>query len=130
FGASAVPVSYGLAVVLLIACLAYGLRPGATTFLHNQKWMHICFGILLNYFGLTLMMIANSWATFMTSPVGIDVNAGVFRGTTWEAMNNLTWMPLNLHRFIANIAFGVSVVAVSAEVISLVAVSKVLDRFN
>src|SRR5438132_803952 len=114
FGASAVPVSYGLAVVLLIACLAYGLRPGATTFLHNQKWMHICFGILLNYFGLTLMMIANSWATFMTSPVGIDVNAGVFRGTTWEAMNNFTWMPVNLHRFIANIAFGGSVVAAYA----------------
>ncbi len=76
--------------------------------------MHICFGILLNYFGLTLMIIANSWATFMTSPVGIDVNAGVFRGTTWEAMNNFTWMPVNLHRFIANIAFGGSVVAAYA----------------
>ena len=113
-GSSALPVSYGLAVVLLIALLAYGLRPGATTFLHNQKWMHICFGILLNYFGLILMMIANSWATFMTSPVGIDVNAGVFRGTTWEAMNNFTWMPVNLHRFIANIAFGGSVVAAYA----------------
>src|SRR5256886_2967192 len=32
FGGSALPVSYGLAVVLLIAFLAYGLRPGATTF--------------------------------------------------------------------------------------------------
>src|SRR5262249_7498358 len=36
---SALPVSYGLAVVLLIALLVYGLRPGTTTFLHNQKWM-------------------------------------------------------------------------------------------
>ena len=53
---------------------------GRTTFLHNQKWMHICFGILLNYFGLILMMIANSWATFMTSPVGIDVER---RGVSW-----------------------------------------------
>jgi cytochrome d ubiquinol oxidase subunit I len=113
-GASAFPVSYGLAIVLFIALLVYGLRPGTTTFLHNQKWMHISFGILLNYFGLILMMIANSWATFMTSPVGIDVNAGVFRGTTWEAMYNFTWMPVNLHRFIANIAFGGSVVAAYA----------------
>jgi len=113
-GASAFPVSYGLAIGLFIALLAYGLRPGTTTFLHSQKWMHICFGILLNYFGLILMMIANSWATFMTSPVGIDVNAGVFRGTTWEAMYNFTWMPVNLHRFIANIAFGGSVVAAYA----------------
>jgi len=112
--ASALPVSYGLAVVVFIALLAYGWLAKTTTFLHNQKWMHICFGILLNYFGLTLMMISNSWATYMTSPVGIDVNAGVFRGTTWEAMNNFTWMPVNLHRFIANIAFGGSVVAAYA----------------
>jgi hypothetical protein len=111
---SALPVSYGLTVVVFIALLAYGGLSQTTTFLHNQKWMHICFGILLNYFGLTLMMIANSWATFMTSPVGIDINAGVFRGTTWEAMNNFTWMPVNLHRFIANIAFGGSVVAAYA----------------
>ena len=114
FGESALPVSYGLTVVVFLALLAYGLLAKTATFLHNQKWMHICFGILLNYFGLILMMIANSWATYMTSPVGIDVNAGVFRGTTWEAMNNFTWMPVNLHRFIANIAFGGSVVAAYA----------------
>jgi cytochrome bd ubiquinol oxidase subunit I len=114
FGESALPVSYGLAVVVFIALLAYGWLSKTTTFLHNQKWMHICFGLLLNYCGLILMMIANSWATFMTSPVGIDVNAGVFRGTAWEAMNNFTWMPVNLHRFIANIAFGGSVVAAYA----------------
>src|SRR5262249_3003808 len=112
---SALPVSYGLAVALLIALLVYGLWPGRTTFLNNQKWMHICFGVLLNYFGLTLMMIANSWATFMTSPAGtFDMNAGVYRGTAWDAMNNFTWMPVNLHRFIANIAFGGSVVAAYA----------------
>jgi cytochrome bd-type quinol oxidase subunit 1 len=114
FGDSALPVSYGLTVVVFIALLAYGWLSPTATFLHNQKWMHICFGILLNYCGLILMMIANSWATFMTSPVGIDVNAGVFRGTAWEAMNNFTWMPVNLHRFIANIAFGGSVVAAYA----------------
>ena len=114
FSGSGLPVSYGLAAVLFIALLVYGGLSKTTTFLHNQKWMHICFGILLNYFGLILMMISNSWATFMTSPVGIDVNAGVFRGSTWEAMNNFTWMPVNLHRFIANIAFGGSVVAAYA----------------
>lgn len=113
-GAVTFPMSYVLAGLLFVALLAHGLRPGHTTFLHNQKWMHICFGILLNYFGLILMMISNSWATFMTSPTGIDLDAGVYRGTTWEAMNNFTWMPVNLHRFIANIAFGGSVVAAYA----------------
>jgi cytochrome bd-type quinol oxidase subunit 1 len=108
------PVSYGLAGVLFIALLAHGLRPGKSSFVHSRKWMHICFGILLNYFGLILMMISNSWATFMTSPSGINLDAGVFQGTTWEAMRNFTWMPVNLHRFIANIAFGGSVVAAYA----------------
>ena len=100
------PVSYVLAGVLFVALLAHGLRPGKSSFVHSRKWMHICFGILLNYFGLILMMISNSWATFMTSPSGINLDAGVFSGTTWDAMRNFTWMPVNLHRFIANIAFG------------------------
>ena len=108
------PVSYVLAGVLFVALLVHGLRPGKSSFVHSRKWMHICFGILLNYFGLILMMISNSWATFMTSPSGIDLDAGVFSGTTWEAMRNFTWMPVNLHRFIANIAFGGSVVAAYA----------------
>jgi cytochrome bd-type quinol oxidase subunit 1 len=113
-GSAAFPISYVLTILTFLACLGYGLFAGRATFLHNQKWMHICFGILLNYFGLILMMIANSWATFMTSPSGIDLDAGVFRGSTWEAMYNFTWMPVNLHRFIANIAFGGSVVAAYA----------------
>ena len=108
------PTSYALAGVLFIALLAHGLRPGKTSFVQSRKWLHICFGILLNYFGLILMMISNSWATFMTSPSGINLDAGVFSGTTWDAMRNFTWMPVNLHRFIANIAFGGSVVAAYA----------------
>jgi cytochrome bd-type quinol oxidase subunit 1 len=113
-GAATFPLSYILTVLVFLGCLVHGLRPGRTTFLHNQKWMHICLGILLNYFGLILMMISNSWATFMTSPAGVDLDTGVFRGTVWDAMNNFTWMPVNLHRFIANIAFGGSVVAAYA----------------
>ncbi len=117
FGAGAgvtFPLSYVLTGIVMIALFVHALLPGRSNFLQSQKWMHICFGILLNYFGLTLMMISNSWATFMTSPVGIDMDAGVFSGTTWQAMNNFTWMPVNLHRFIANIAFGGSVVAAYA----------------
>jgi cytochrome bd-type quinol oxidase subunit 1 len=103
-----------LTALVFVVTLVHALLPGRKSFLHSQKWMHICFGILLNYFGLTLMMIANSWATFMTSPTGIDVDAGVYRGNVWEAMNNFTWNPINLHRFIANIAFGGSIVAAYA----------------
>ncbi|GIX45792.1 MAG: hypothetical protein KatS3mg131_0003 [Candidatus Tectimicrobiota bacterium] len=87
-GVAAFPLSYVLTALGFVALLAYGWRPGRLTFLHHQKWLHICLGILLNYFGLILMMISNSWATFMTSPAGIDLDAGVFRGTVWEAVNN------------------------------------------
>ena len=131
FGASKsalFPLSYILSGLLFLWMLVHGFRPNRSSFLHSQKWMHICFGILLNYFGLILMMIANSWATFMTSPTGIDVDAGVFRGSTWEAMNNFTWMPVNLHRFIANIAFGGSVVAAYAAFRFLAAPRNSADR--
>ncbi|MCZ6876054.1 MAG: cytochrome ubiquinol oxidase subunit I [bacterium] len=110
----AIILSLVLTVIVFVVILVHATLPGRRSFLHSRKWMHICFGILLNYFGLTIMMIANSWATFMTSPTGIDLDAGVYRGNVWEAMNNFTWNPVNLHRFIANIAFGGSVVAAYA----------------
>ena len=34
--------------------------------------------------------------------------------TVWEAVNNFTWMPINVHRMIANVAFGGSVAAAYA----------------
>ncbi len=34
--------------------------------------------------------------------------------SVWEAVNNFTWMPINVHRVIANIAFGGSVAAAYA----------------
>ena len=111
---AAIVMSSVLTALVFIATLVHALLRGRRSFLHSQKWMHICFGILLNYFGLILMMISNSWATFMTSPTGVDLDAGMYRGNVWEAMNNFTWNPVNLHRFIANIAFGGSVVAAYA----------------
>ena len=109
------PTSYALAGVLFIALLAHGLRPGKTSFVQSRKWLHICFGILLNYFGLILMMISNSWATFMTSAVGDQPGRRRVLGHhLGRHAQNFTWMPVNLHRFIANIAFGGSVVAAYA----------------
>jgi cytochrome d ubiquinol oxidase subunit I len=71
----------------------------------NHKGFHILLGILLNVWGTVIMFIANSWATFMMSPVGIDKD-GAFIGTVWQATNNPLWWPLNLHRMLGNIAFG------------------------
>ncbi len=79
----------------------------------NKKWVHLTLGLLLNAVGLTLMFLANSWTTFMMSPAAVDA-AGVFNGNTWEAMHNFLWNPINIHRAIANIAFGGSIVGAYA----------------
>jgi hypothetical protein len=46
------------------------------------------------------------------SPRGIT-NTGEVT-SVWEAVNNFTWMPINVHRVIANVAFGGSVAAAYA----------------
>ena len=78
-----------------------------------KKWVHLTRGLLLNAVGTTLMFLANSWVTFMMSPAGVDP-AGVFAGDAWAAMHNFLWNPINLHRFVANIAYGGSIVGAYA----------------
>ncbi len=53
-----------------------------------------------------------------------DETTGEFLGTVWDAINNFTWMPVNIHRLIGNIAFGGSIVAAYAAFRFLVAKSK------
>ena len=50
--------------------------------------------------------------------------SGEFLGTVWDAVNNFTWMPVNIHRLIGNIAFGGSIVAAYAAFRYLVAKTK------
>src|SRR5580765_2696148 len=69
--------------------------------------VHIGLGLGLNLVGTAIMMIANAWVTFMTSPAGISDQGAVL--SVRDAIFNYTWMPINIHRFIANIAFGGSV---------------------
>jgi len=69
--------------------------------------VHLGLGLGLNLVGTGIMMIANAWVTFMTSPAGISDQGAVL--SVWDAIYNYTWMPINIHRFIANIAFGGSV---------------------
>ncbi len=85
----------------------YGLRYG------NKKYIHLSLGILLNVVGTTLLFVANAWATFMMAPSGVD-EAGVVTGNIWEIMRGPLWNPVNLHRFVANIAFGGAVVGAYA----------------
>ena len=83
----------------------------------GKPW-HLGIGVLLNLFGTVLMFIANAWLTFAISPESggqhMYDELGNFTGTVWEAVNNATWWPINIHRVIANVAFGGAVVGMYA----------------
>ncbi len=79
----------------------------------NKKWIHLSLGLMLNAVGTLLMFLANAWLTFMMSPNGVDA-AGTFTGDAWGAIHNFLWNPINLHRVVANVAFGGSVVGAYA----------------
>lgn len=82
----------------------------------RAKSLHVALGVLLNVVGTALMFIANSWATYMMSPPGLEPGAAGklathwegthYIGPFWEAFHNYLWMPLNIHRMLANVAFG------------------------
>ncbi|MGH9342125.1 MAG: cytochrome ubiquinol oxidase subunit I [Acidobacteriota bacterium] len=74
--------------------------------------VHLALGVALNLVGTAIMFIANSWLTFMMSPSGVADSGAVI--STWDAVHNYTWMPINIHRLIANVAFGGSVAAAYA----------------
>ncbi len=78
-----------------------------------RKWIHVSLGVLSNVFGTAILLVANSWVTFMISPGGVD-ETGALKGTVWAAINNFTWMPINIHRLIANIVFGGTICAAYA----------------
>jgi cytochrome bd-type quinol oxidase subunit 1 len=74
--------------------------------------VHLGLGLGLNIVGTAIMFIANAWLTFMMSPAGISDTGAVL--SVWDAVYNFTWMPINVHRVIANVAFGGSVAAAYA----------------
>ena len=76
--------------------------------------VHLGLGLGLNLVGTAIMLIANAWLTFMMSPRGVSDNGAVL--SVWDAIYNYTWMPINVHRVIANVAFGGSVAAAYAAV--------------
>jgi hypothetical protein len=61
------------------------------------------------------MFIANGWLTYMMSPPsGVTAETLPESVGTWNAIANATWMPINIHRLIANAVFGGSIVAAYA----------------
>jgi cytochrome bd ubiquinol oxidase subunit I len=77
-----------------------------------RKWIHVSLGVLANLVGTAILFVANSWVTFMISPGGVDESGKLT--SLWAAIYNFTWMPINIHRLIANIVFGGTIAAAYA----------------
>lgn len=80
----------------------------------ERKILHLLLGLLVNLWGTAILFVADIWVTFMMSPAGID-EAGTVTNL-WQAINNFTWMPINVHRLLANVAFGGAIAAAYAAV--------------
>jgi hypothetical protein len=81
----------------------------------RAKVVHWILGILLNVWGTVVMLIANSWLTYMMTPPR-DISSTTDPATVklWHAIANATWMPINVHRLIANVVFGGAIAAAYA----------------
>jgi cytochrome bd ubiquinol oxidase subunit I len=75
------------------------------------KYLHWMLGILLNVWGTAVMFIADSWLSYMMSPPAtVTPTTPPSSIDLWVAITNMTWMPINIHRIIANVVFGGAVV--------------------
>jgi len=70
----------------------------------NKKGRHIVTGIILNVFGLTLLMALDGPATFMQAPT--KPLADLLTMGEWDKITTSIWMPLNYHRLVGNGTFG------------------------
>ncbi len=81
----------------------------------RAKKVHLGLGVLLNVWGTIVMFIANGWLTYMMSPPAeVTADTAPQSVQLWSAIANATWMPINIHRLIANVVFGGAIVGAYA----------------
>jgi cytochrome d ubiquinol oxidase subunit I len=81
----------------------------------GAKYWHWSLGIMLNVWGTIVMFIANSWLTYMMSPPAeMTPDTAPEMVQLWSAFANATWMPINIHRILANVVFGGAIVGAYA----------------
>lgn len=80
-----------------------------------KKKLHLGLGVLLNIWGTLVLFIADSWLSYMMSPPSeMTAQTAAANVDLWNAVMNITWMPINIHRLIANVVFGGAIVGAYA----------------
>ncbi len=78
----------------------------------DKKGLHVLIGVLLNVMGATLLLITSAWVGYMTTPGGVSETGELIN--RWHAINTYMWIPLSLHRLVANVVFGAGIAAAYA----------------
>jgi hypothetical protein len=89
----------------------------------RSTWDHLGLGVFVNVLGTGIMLVANSWGTFMLSPAGVDVY-GRFLGSDWYVFHNALSTPLAVHRFAGHLVFSGAVIATYAAYRAIAAKAK------
>ncbi len=116
----------GLLAVYVVGQIAIWSLTASKNF-GTPRMAHLGLGLLLNFFGTFLMVLANSWATHMMAPSGVsplgELNTSLWNpetkewlGSIWKAIHNPLWKPVNVHRLIANVTFGGFIVGAYAAI--------------
>ncbi len=79
----------------------------------DRKGRHVFLGLLLNIAGTALLFITSAWVGYMTTPGGVNELTGELI-SRWEAIKTHMWIPLSLHRLMANVVFGAAIAAAYA----------------
>lgn len=80
--------------------------------MRDKKGAHVGIGVLLNVIGTLLLLITSAWVGYMTTPGGVTPDGELI--SRWEAIKTHMWLPLSLHRFVANVIFGAGIAAAYA----------------
>jgi cytochrome d ubiquinol oxidase subunit I len=78
----------------------------------DKKGIHVGIGMLLNIIGILLLLITSAWVGFMTTPGGVNAAGELI--SRWNAIHTYMWLPLSLHRLVANVVFGAGIAAAYA----------------
>lgn len=78
----------------------------------DKKGLHVGVGVLLNVMGILLLLITSAWVGYTTTPGGVSETGELV--SRWQAIKTYMWIPLSLHRTVANVVFGAGIAAAYA----------------
>lgn len=92
----------GLLVTAIVITHLYFLSWDRLT--GKLKVLHVLLGVLTNVAGTAIIFMADAWIGFAFTPAGLNPDGTL--NSFKEAFLTYSWNPLNIHRLIANVAFG------------------------